>query len=223
MVAITLVNAEVAKACQNNPGFQIAWLRCTTESKIFITNVSVGTSWSRCDDHYCSYHTIPFVHLYFMNATKLYELSKIEPFIFHICGNSTPSYINNYRNKVEVQYICSGKYVTKELQTLFLVHSNYEPSNNNFAWVAFCLGLKYVEKETQKVASIRAGAGTLKMSHSYVGFRNYSSWISDHGIAAIAFEYNKFNTMTAALTLFWPLILLLLTPSSRHTVKSWNC
>ena len=127
MVAITLVNAEVAKACQNNPGFQIAWLRCTTESKIFITNVSVGTSWSRCDDHYCSYHTIPVVHLYFMNisnscdgrttclvsATKLYELSKIEPFIFHKCGNSTPSYMNNYRNKVEIQYICSGKYVTE--------------------------------------------------------------------------------------------------------------
>ena len=126
MVAITSVNAEVAEACQNNPGFQIAALRCTTELKIYITNVSVGKSWSQCDSFFCSYHTIPVDHPYFMNisnscdgqtqrmvsATELYELSKIEPFIFHICGNSTPSYINNYRNKVEVQYICSGKFVT---------------------------------------------------------------------------------------------------------------
>ena len=147
MVVIISVNGEVVEACHNNPGFQMANIQCTPGLKIYITNVSVGTAWVRCDSQLCGYHAITFDHLLFMNisnscdgqtqcmvsATELYELSKIEPFIFHKCGNSTLSYINNYRNKVEVQYICSGKYVTKELQTLFLVHSNYEPSNNNFA------------------------------------------------------------------------------------------
>ena len=144
MVAIISVNGEVVEACHNNPGFQMANIQCTPGLKIYITNVSVGTKWVRCDSHLCGYHAITFDHLFFMNisnscdgqtqcmvsATELYVLSKIEPFIFHKCGNNTPLY--NERNKVEVQYICSGKFVTLSLQTLFLVRSNYEPSNDNF-------------------------------------------------------------------------------------------
>ena len=124
MDAILSVNAEVVEACIYNPGFQIASLRCTTQSKIYITNVSVGKSWVGCDSYYCIYQTLTVDHPYFMNisnscdgralctvsASELYELSKTEPYIFPKCGNGSPLY--NDRNKVTVQYVCSGKYAT---------------------------------------------------------------------------------------------------------------
>ena len=118
--------ATTAEACHNNPGFQIMQLRCPVNSNqnIYIQSVSVGKAWTKCDDYFCVYETLEPEHRYFINltnkcdgksqcsisATDLANISKMEPYIFAECGNNTPLY--NDRNKVLVDYICSGEFGT---------------------------------------------------------------------------------------------------------------
>ena len=115
-------STENVEACLNNPGFQVMTLRCLNSLRVYITSVSVGKAWIGCDSHFCVYGALKPDHVYFQNltrscdgkptctisATELNNISKIVPYIFEKCGNDTPAY--NDRNKVMVDYICSGEF-----------------------------------------------------------------------------------------------------------------
>ena len=116
------VSAETVEACLNNPSMQTVHFQCNNNMKIYIQHVSVGKSWELCDNFFCSYENLEQEHKYVQNLTnkcnglsqcsilarELEDISRAEPYIFGKCGTPTPVY--NDRNKVQVDFLCSGEF-----------------------------------------------------------------------------------------------------------------